>query len=349
MSCNVSAGAGSRPPRLRFALLLFGLVLAVLMPAIGFGGFAAWEAVQARETGAEAQLRDTARALAATLDREVDRRLGILRGLAAAEALDGPELDLVRFEAQARRVVAAFDATAVLVDTASRRQVIDTTLSPGVPAEAAAPALAQVVLKAGEHLVTDLVMSPAVARPGIAIAVPVVRGDRIPFVLALQVDPEAFRRVLMVQGLSAGFFASLTDGRGVVVARSDALHGQRLGRTIPDENRRHLAGAHAGTYRPATFDGTEHVFGFHRLDLAKGWTVIAAQPAAVFNAPRRTAAGMLVAGALLALAFGAAFVIVAARAVLLPVRRLEAYARGLARDGGLPSPTGSAAAIPPHG
>ncbi len=55
-----------------------GLVLAVLMPAIGFGGFAAWEAVQARETGAEAQLRDTARALAATLDREVDRRLGIL-------------------------------------------------------------------------------------------------------------------------------------------------------------------------------------------------------------------------------------------------------------------------------
>jgi hypothetical protein len=34
--------------------------------------------VQAREAGAEAQLRDTARALAATLDREVDRRLGIL-------------------------------------------------------------------------------------------------------------------------------------------------------------------------------------------------------------------------------------------------------------------------------
>jgi hypothetical protein len=112
----------------------------------------------------------------------------------------------------------------------------------------------------------------------------------------------------------------------VVVARSDALHGQRLGRTIPDENRRQLAGAYAGTYRAATFDGTEHVFGFHRLDLAKGWTVVAAQPAAVFDAPRRTAAGMLVAGALLALALRAAFVIVAARAVLLPVRRLEAYA-----------------------
>ncbi len=104
----------------------------------------------------------------------------------------------MRFEAQARRVVAAFDSTAVLVDTASRRQVIDTTLSPGVPGEAAAPALARVVLKAEEHLVTDLVMGPAMARPGIAIAVPVVRGDRIPFVLALQVDPEAFRRVLMV-------------------------------------------------------------------------------------------------------------------------------------------------------
>jgi PAS domain S-box-containing protein len=56
---------------------------------------------------------------------------------------------------------------------------------------------------------------------------------------------------------------------------------------------------------------------------------------------------MLLAGALLALALGGVLAAVVARSVLVPVRRLEAYARGLARDGGLPSPTGSAAAIPP--
>jgi len=347
MSFNASAGASGRAPWLRFAFLLSGLVLAVLVPAIGFGGFAAWEAVEARQAGAEARLRDAARALAAALDREVDRHLGILRGLAAAEALDGPEPDLARFEAQARRVTAAFGTTAILVDGASRRQIINTALPTGVPAGAAAAALSQATLEAGQHLVTDLVTGPVLERPLIAIAVPVVRGDQIPFTLALRADPEVFRRILAAQNLPAGSFAALSDSRGVVAARSDALHEQRLGQPIPEENRRVLAAATSGTYRAATLDGMEHVFGFHRLGVAAGWTLVTAQPAAAFDAPRRAAARMLVTGALLALGIGAVFAVVVAQSVLAPVRRLNAYARGLARDGGVTSPAGSVATIPP--
>ncbi|MFC7473895.1 PAS domain-containing protein [Dankookia sp. GCM10030260] len=193
---------------------------------------------------------------------------------------------------------------------------------------------------------TDLVAGAAAGRPLVGVAVPVLRGDRIPFILAVQLEPEVFRRLLVAQNLPAGSFAAVTDGRGVVVARSDALHSQRFGQTIPEENRRRLAAAPSGLYRAAALDGAEQVFGFHRLDTAPGWTVVAAHPAASFDAAWRAAALALGTGALFALTLGGTLAILAARGVLVPVRRLEVYARRLAEGGG-PSPAGSAAAIPP--
>jgi PAS domain S-box-containing protein len=322
-------------------------VLAVLLPAIGFGAVAAWEAVQARQAAAEDRLRERAQSIASALDREIDRHLGILRGLAAAEALEGPEPDLARFEAQARRVAEAFGTVAVLIDTASRRQVVNTSLPPGASAGAAATQIGDRVLAAGQHLVTDLVTGPVGGRTVIVVAVPVVQAGRTRFLLALRLDPEVFRRVLLAQNLQAGVFASLTDSRSVVVARSDALHVQRFGQPIPEENRRLLAEAASGTYRAAAFDGVPHVFGFRRLGAASGWNVVVAQPAAAFDAPRHAAVRMLATGALVALTIGSLLAAAVARSVLTPVRRLESYARSLAVHGSLPSPAGSAAAMPP--
>lgn len=70
-----------------------------------------------------------------------------------------------------------------------------------------------------------------------------------------------------------------------------------------------------------------------------------AQTAATLDATWRVPALALASGALLALSLGGALALFTARGVLVPVRRLEAYARGL----GGPSRGGSAAALPPAG
>ncbi|WP_203076149.1 PAS domain-containing protein [Falsiroseomonas ponticola] len=335
----------TRPaPRLRFAVLLLGLVVAVLVPSLGFGAFAAWQAVQGRQDAAGARLVDTARDLASALDREIDRHLGILRGLAAAEALDGPAPDLPRFEAQARRVVGTFGTSATLLDAVTLRPLLDTAAPPGSAPGGAMPAHA-VVRDRRAPAVTDFLPGGAGGHAA-SIGVPVERDGAVRFVLAVRMEAEAFRRALAAPLGAGPRFASLTDGRGVVVARSDAHHGRRTGQPIPAANRRQLAAAPAGLYRAATFDGVPHVFGFHRLALAEGWTVVAAEPAAGFDAAWRITALTLGAGAGLALLLGCGLAFVIARLVLQPVRRLEAHARVLA-DGEGPLPVGAAAAMPP--
>ncbi len=332
-------------PRLRFAALLSGLVLAVLLPSLGFGGFAAWQAVRDRQEAAAARLLDTAHSLSFALDREIDRHLGIVRGLAAAEALDGPYPDLARFGAQARRVAGAFGTTALLLEAATLRPVIDTAVAPGTPSPATGTAAFRPAAEAGQAVVADLAVGPD-GSPMAAVGVPVEREGRIAFVIAVRMAPDTFRRLLVAQDLPAGFFAFLADGRGAVVARSDELHERRLGQPIPPENRRRSATAESGFHRAVASGGAEHVFGFHRLRAAPGWIVAVAQPAADFDAAWRVPALTLGAGALVALLLGCGLAALAARAVLGPLRRLEAHARALAAHGG-PMPHQSAAAIPP--
>ncbi len=334
--------AGPAPPRLRVAPLLLGLVLAVLLPSLGFGGFAAWQAVEGRQDAAEQRLVDSARGQALALDREIDRHIGIAQGLAAAEALDGPVPDLARFELQARRVAGAFGTSVVLLDGITRRPLLDTAGPAGGDAPIPIPAL---TAEAAQPLVSQLAPGPGGALAA-AVIVPVRRGGATPFILVVRMAPEAFRRVLLAQQAPGGPFASLADGRGVVVARSDALHDRRVGQPVPAEARQRQAASASGFYRADTIDGVPHVFGFHRLAHAAGWTVVVAQPAAGFDGTWRVTALTLGAGAVLALALGGGLAVLIARLVLQPVRRLETHARVLA-DGEGPLPVGAAASMPP--
>jgi PAS domain S-box-containing protein len=341
-------GPAAPAPRLRFALLLPALLLAVLLPPLGLAGFAAWQAVRSLQQSAEARLLDTAHDLALAVDREIDRHLGILRGLAAAEALDGPEPDLPRFEAQARRVAGAFGTTAVLVEVVGFRTLFDTAQPPGGPAVPGGPALAAALrpaLETGEAVMADL---HAGAGGGLATAVglPVLREGRTPFLLAVRIDPARLRGLLVARDMPPGVFATLTDSRSVVVAQSDARQQRLFGQPLPGGARWRLGAGTAGSHRGQDVAGDAHVFSFHRLAQAPGWMVLAGQPAAAFDAVWRGPALALAAGAILALLLGAAAAALAARAVVGPIRQLEAHARALAaRDGPLPGP--SAAAIPP--
>ncbi|MFC7736421.1 PDC sensor domain-containing protein [Roseomonas sp. GCM10028921] len=80
---------GRHVPRPTLSGLLLLLLLAVLLPTLVFGAVASRRAVQGQQAAAEARLRDSARALALAVDRELGRQAAALAAFAAHPAF-GP-------------------------------------------------------------------------------------------------------------------------------------------------------------------------------------------------------------------------------------------------------------------
>jgi len=332
-------------PRLRLATLLIVLVLTVLLPTLSIGAAAAWEAIQGRQEAAEARLRDTARALSLAVESELGRYRSVAAALATSDALDGPEPDLARFEAQARRVAATLDSAVALIDPMSMRQVVNTALPPGQQAGLPAVADYRAMLETGRPMVIDLVTGPLMQRPVAGVVVPVLRDSRVRFILAVRLLPERLHDLLAAQGLPDTTYASIADARNATVAISNAAHAANVGRPINPGSARAIAGQAEGIYRAVGGDGTERVFAFRKLDAAPDWTLAVAQPAAELDGAWRKPMATLAAGGAVALAIGGVLTLLTARGILLPLRRLNRHARALA--GGAEANPDAAAAIPP--
>jgi hydrogenase/urease accessory protein HupE len=103
----------------------------------------------------------------------------------------------------------------------------------------------------GRPLVTDLLRGASSGGLVIGVAVPVERAGHLPYVLAVRLTPERLRELLAAQPLPLGTFASITDGRGAVVARSDALHERLFAQLAPVGVRAQYEGHASGMSRPA--------------------------------------------------------------------------------------------------
>ena len=87
-------------------------------------------------------------------------------------------------------------------------------------------------------------MGAVLRSPVVAVVVPVARGDRVDAVLSAPVDPGRLSGLLASQGMRGGAFATLTDAKGMVVARSHEAAAS-LGRPVPNGSPRRSAEVHA--------------------------------------------------------------------------------------------------------
>jgi hypothetical protein len=218
--------AGARRFGLRAHLV--ALVLAVLLPSLALGAATAWRMTGNYRLAFEERLSATAQALA--LDREVQAHVAALTALAASPRLDDP--DLVAFHAHARGAAEAL-GTPVVVIGADLRQRLHTERPLGAPLPATgAPETARRAAESGRPAVSDLLVGAVLRTPVVAVMVPVARGGRVDAVLSAPLDPGRLSGLLASQGLAGEAFATLTDSRNVVVARSrDAA--AFLGRPVP--------------------------------------------------------------------------------------------------------------------
>ena len=303
--------------------------MAVLLPALALGAAVAWQTVEGQRAAVEGRMRDTSRALAFVLDREFAGVASALDGLATSPAfLPDPSIpDLAALDLQARRLAQRIGAYITVV--AQDGRLLLTTALPTLqaPARIRSREVVDRVVATNEAAVGDLMVGTLSGRPVVPVGVPVRRADwGVELVAGASVEASRLRGLLTAQQLPEGVFAAITDARGVIVARSDRQHDAVIGRPLPPENARRLAGRQSGMFHGPALDGVEQIFAFHGVPSAPGWTVFVAAPAAALATAWRAPMLNMAAGGALALLLGGVFALLVARRIVLPVRRLRDHA-----------------------
>lgn len=274
------------------------LVFACTLPA--FAAAALYIAFE-YQRGREQLVRDslaTARALTAVVDRELAGTRSGLLALASSPWLRADELE--RFHAQAQDVQRTQNVNNIVLIDPQGRQVINTLRPFGsqLPSEANATILA--VFRTGQPVVTDLFVGPVARRPLLAVAVPVMRGAEVPYVLAAGIWPDRLSAVLTQQRLPGGWVAGIFDSTGAVAARTheaDRYVGQKGAPALVAR----MAQGGDGVVESVTLEGTPVVSVFSR-SAQSSWSVAIGIPRAMLAGQLRGSLLGLIAATLLLLA-----------------------------------------------
>jgi signal transduction histidine kinase len=311
------------PVTIRFRLLL--LVLSVLLPGVLGTAWLISTALQAERAAHERGLRDSARALAMVVDRELAQRAAIVRVLAQSRWLDeGAALTpdhLQRFEQQALRALQGLEGWIEL--RGPGRTLLDTrlALTADTPAAAVAPDNGDDL--AGQPQVLPL--SRGADEPYAALVQPVERQQHVVLNLLLTLRPSELQRIIDAQKLPAHWVSTVLDDRGTVVARYPGGSAY-VGRTASADLRQRIEQRAEGLFTSMSLDGDPMV-GFFSMS-QQGWSYLSAMPSQQYAGALSRTAWPVVLGALLLLALSVGGALWVSRRIEEPVQALkEAAAR----------------------
>lgn len=147
---------------------------------------------------------------------------------------------------------------------------------------------------------SDLYFGVSIERPTVAIAVPVVRDDKVPYTLTYSFPPDALNALLRHRAELNGYSAMVVDRSGRVIAARDGVDTV-MGRRLP-ESLRSLVGrsSTAEVEELPLADGQMQVLAAVTSQIS-GWTSIVATPADTIYAPVRRALTIWLSAALVVL------------------------------------------------
>jgi signal transduction histidine kinase len=311
--------------KLRTHLIL--LTLATVVPVVLFAiGLIAYQ-MRLERSSLERGMRDTARALALALDRDVnDIKTGV-ESLAASRYLDGRG-DLPHFYEEATTVSKGYGAWAVLSDP-SGRQLLNTSRPLGAELPMPTPSSLEMMraVAAGRTTFVSNVFIGTVSRqPAVILAVPVIRDGRVRYILDFPFPPTQFTRLLEEARLSHGWIAMITDRDGGVVARvpdSEAFVGHKEGAPW----RQVTARSDEGFTKGDVLKGPS-VYAAYRRSNETGWVVGVAAPVKLVDSGIRRSLLALSSGGVLLLAVAFGFAYVLAKRIATPIVALADSLKG---------------------
>jgi signal transduction histidine kinase/ActR/RegA family two-component response regulator len=297
---------------------LFLLTVVTVVPVVLFAAGLIVYHTQLERTSVERGMRDTARALALALDRDIGDIKNGVETLAASRHLDAPA-DLRRFYDEAATVSKSFGGWAVLSEP-SGQQALNTSRPFGAALpmpSARSLAMMRSVAASRQTFVSNVFIGTVSRRPAVIIAVPVIRGGEVRYVLDFPLEPTRFTSLLQEAALSPGWIAVITDRDGGVVARvpdPDAFVGQK----VPPVWVKGTFAADEGFLRGPLLSESD-VYAAYKLLRHSGWIVGVAAPASLVGASARRSLLALSAGGVVLLAVASALAFVLGRRIAEPI------------------------------
>ena len=174
--------------------------------------------------GAQAA-NDLARNVAASYDRQIRSRVGVLQMLGMSPLIDDPARRHELY-AEAQGFRQAFGSHAVLADT-SGQMLFNTRLPFGAPLpklpEVKGHAAAPTALATGKFAVGDQLVGPIDGKRLLAIALPVIREERVTYLLIATFEASLLQNWLDDFSLPPDWTVTLRDGKGETIASRPAM------------------------------------------------------------------------------------------------------------------------------
>lgn len=297
------------PKRYPLRIHLVVLVTGALLPLLLFSLFLTRRLIDDERAGVERRVLDSARAQMQVIDGEVAGTVRALQSLAQSERLDVGDFRV--FQEQARRAARGQPSwDSVVLTNLEGRQVMNTSVPPGSPLpEAIDLESLQRLASTRAPVVGNLRRDLTSGKLDFRIRVPVLRGERLLYVLSATLTPAPL--VALVRRGTAGsdeWTRAIVDAEGTIVARSRS-HEQFVGLPSLPAARARMQASREGVYRDMSREGVPIYAAFTHS--ASGWATGIAVPAAVVDAPFQRSMTLLIVGGLGLLGVGvlAAFIV----------------------------------------
>ncbi|NEX91669.1 ATP-binding protein [Caulobacter sp. 17J65-9] len=310
----------------RLTLLTIALVLTAALAAT----LLIVDAYRSHRASTERQISETAGAMSLAIDGKAREVTGVLQVLALSPHLKAG--DLAAFESQARRAVPHDDKWVVVADL-DGQQLVNTLAKPGEPL----PRMrlpADIDLRERETYVSDLLQGMVEKGRVIAFATLAEGPGGRPYILAIAMRPSAPNAVIAEQRLPPGWYGTLVDRKGVVIARNVEAERFEGVSASPDILER-IRKSPEGVGDSVSLDGRETLVA-HRRSPVTGWTFLVGVPRAEVSGSLSRSLIMTFVLCLALLALGALLTVWFARGVTRAVESLEGAAEAMGRGGAAP-------------
>jgi PAS domain S-box-containing protein len=316
--------------RVRLGTILALIVLATTVPLAGLAGqliLRSWEQQQAL---VNRQNLERTRAVAGALDQEVQNTVAQLRIISELEPIDAG--DLRSFHGLARRLVEARSASGwiSLKLVGSESQVlVDTGTEFGSPTILISDDWVKAVRSTRQHAVSALHRDPETGAYFVTIGVPVMRNDRVRFVLGVRVLASALGRLLEQQKAPPEGVLALLDSDLTIAARTRGEE-RYLGGKPTASFIEAIRSAREGAIRSQTLEGISTYSAWHTSDVT-GWTLALGLPSRNIDRQLYWSLGVLIGITLTILGGGLSLALFVSRSVVRAQTNAVLAGRALAR------------------
>ena len=301
---------------------LVALVLAALVPVLAFAALVMRENAQVQLAATERGMRETAFAVARTVDKELETAITALEALAQSEHLD--TMSLPPFYVLCDRVTRTQGWVNILLFEADGRALMQTSVPLGTRRPPTRRPELFAELREHRRPVVSNLFDGASTRNIVAVYVPVVRANAVRFVLTAGLPASTFGALLRSQQFGPDMTAVLQDREATVIARTQG-EAESIGRKVQNP-----APGREGWARTRVLEGSPVYMAFATAPLS-GWRVVLTSPVTAVEAPLRRGAWQLMLGAAVASALAATLAFVFGRRIADAVGGLVRIARAVER------------------